>query len=69
MIKISECSVININKRATGSLRYFADGGRPYGQPGPLPNGSLTLLIDWVKSPDFISWLLTNLCASEDADL
>ena len=35
---------------------------RPYGQPGQMPIGNFSCLIDWVKSSNFISWLLYNQC-------
>ena len=35
---------------------------RPYGQPGQMPTGNYSCPIDWVKSSNFISWLLYNQC-------
>ena len=34
---------------------------KPYGQAGQLPGGRHHI-IDWVRSSNFISWLLYNKC-------
>jgi len=44
------------------NLDHFLRKLRPYGQPGQLPIGNFGCLIDWVKSSNFISWLLYNQC-------
>ena len=50
----------NINRVFPSDKGPLFIGLRPYGQPGPLPIDGLNRLIDWVKSSNFISWLLYN---------